>query len=80
VETLSDEKPTLRKVELGFLFHFILCQQSQMSLYSKFWAPRSEIKGFLKGSTGDQVTGNMLVANKWAHTGVRDTPSPQLFR
>jgi hypothetical protein len=28
-----------------------------MSLYSKFWAPSSEIKGFLKGSAGDQVIG-----------------------
>jgi hypothetical protein len=48
-----------------------------MSSYSKFWASSSEIAGFLKGSVGDWVTGNMLVANRWAHTGVRD---PGLFR
>jgi hypothetical protein len=43
-----------------------------MSSYSKFWAPSSKITGFLKGNTGDRVTGNVLVANRWAHTGVRD--------
>jgi hypothetical protein len=48
-----------------------------MSSYSKFWAPSSKITGFLKGSAGDQVTGNVLVAYRWAHTGVRD---PGLFR
>jgi hypothetical protein len=64
---------TLREVgELGFLFYFILCWQSQMSSYSKFWAPSGEITGFLKGSVRDLVTGNMLVASRWAHTGVRD--------
>jgi hypothetical protein len=65
---------TLRKVgELGFLFYFTLCRMSQMSSYSKFWTSSSEITGFLKGSAGDQVTGNVLVANRWVHTGVRDS-------
>jgi hypothetical protein len=48
-----------------------------MSSYLKFWAPRNEITGLLKGRARDQVIGNMLVANRWAHSGVRD---PWLFR
>jgi hypothetical protein len=68
----------LREVgELGFSFYFILLWRFQMSLYSKFCVPSSEITGFIKGSTGDQITGNVLVANRWTHTGVRD---PRLFR
>jgi hypothetical protein len=66
---------TLREVEEPDFF--ILHWRYLMSLYSKFWAPRSEITGFLKGSGGDWVTGSMLVANRWAHTGVRD---PRLFK
>jgi hypothetical protein len=50
---------TLREVgELEFLF--ILCQQSQMILYLKFWATNSEFTGFLKGSAGHQVIRNVL--------------------
>jgi hypothetical protein len=49
----------------------------QMSSYSKFWTSSSEITGFLKGSAGDQITENILDANRWAHTGVRDL---ELFR
>jgi hypothetical protein len=48
VEILSDEKPsdTQRRRRTRIC---ILCQWSQMSSYSKFWAPSSEITGFLKG-------------------------------
>jgi hypothetical protein len=42
----------------------ILHWQSQMSSYSKFWAPNSEFMGFLKGSAGHQVTRNVLVVNR----------------
>jgi hypothetical protein len=49
---------TLREVENS---DFILGWQSQMSSHSKFWAPNNE---FLKGSTGLQVTRNVLVVNR----------------
>jgi hypothetical protein len=52
---------TLREVENS---DFILCQQSQMSSHSKFWAPNDEFTGFLKGSAGHQVTRNVLVVNR----------------
>jgi hypothetical protein len=56
---------TLREVgELGILFYFILRWWSQMSSYSKFWSFSIEITGFLKGSARDQVTGDMVVANR----------------
>jgi hypothetical protein len=42
-----------------------------MSLYSKFWAPSSEIRGFLKSHAGIGLL-RVLVAIRWAHTGVRD--------
>jgi hypothetical protein len=48
---------TLREVENS---DFILCQRSQMSSHSIFWASINEFMGFLKGGAGDQVTRNVL--------------------
>jgi hypothetical protein len=47
---------TLREVENS---DFVLHWWSQMSSYSKFWAPNSEFMGFLKDSAGHQVTRNV---------------------
>jgi hypothetical protein len=46
-------------------------------LILKILGPNSETTGFLKGSAGDWIAGNMLVANRWTYTGVRE---PGLFR
>jgi hypothetical protein len=62
---------TLREVgELRFLKNFT--PVVPMSSYLKFFIPSSKITGFLKGSAGDWITGNLLVANRWTHTGDRD--------
>jgi hypothetical protein len=67
---------TLREVEeLGFLFYFTPVVSDDLVL--KILGPCSEITGFLKGSAEDQVTGNVQVTNRWAHTGVKDL---RLFR
>jgi hypothetical protein len=43
----TSNQVTLREVgELGFLLYFIDTGGPQMSWYSKFWTPRSEITGF----------------------------------
>jgi hypothetical protein len=52
---------TFREVESS---DFILCQWSQMSSHSKFWAPNNKFTGFLKGSAGHQVARNVLVVNR----------------
>jgi hypothetical protein len=51
--------------DLDFIWHW----QSQMSSHSKFWASNSKIIGFLHGRAGNWVIVNVLVANRWTHTG-----------
>jgi hypothetical protein len=51
---LTRNQATFR--ELGEL-RLYLCQWSQMSSYTKFWALSSEIIGFLHGSAKDWVMG-----------------------